>query len=445
LFYGIYRLLTRLSFILLFPGFLVYALLTGKHWKGLGQRLGCYRGILIAAADGGPVIWLHAASVGEIKAAEVLVTRLRSEIPQAALVLTTMTEQGLQVARQQLNHQVDCLFAPLDLPGAVDRAIRHLRPDLYLCLETELWPNMLAALRKRGIPCFLLNARLSDKSFRRYRRLRSFTSQVLDSFESIAAISAADAERLATLKVAPEKILVCGNVKYDLEPLPDQENIRRDWQRRLGLSADTPVLVAGSTHSGEELLLLEVCRALKRSLPGLVLILAPRHLGRLEPVGDELAGAGAEYDLLSLIKEKGRLHDLILVDTMGDLASLYAVATFIFCGGSLVDRGGHNIMEAASWGRPVLYGPSMKDFADAKALLEAGGGGFQVADCAELLSRIKQLADDPDFYRQAATGAGKTALSQRGAADLQLQPVLAAIRRLGDNNGNKAGAKPGQA
>jgi 3-deoxy-D-manno-octulosonic-acid transferase len=434
LFYGIYRLLTRLSFILLFPGFLVYALLTGKHWKGLGQRLGCYRGILIAAADGGPVIWLHAASVGEIKAAEILVTRLRSEIPQAALVLTTMTDQGLQVARQQLNRQVDCLFAPLDLPGAVDRAIRHLRPDLYLCLETELWPNMLAALRKRDIPCFLLNARLSDKSFRRYRRLQRFTSQVLDSFESIAAISTADAERLAALKVAPEKILVCGNVKYDLEPLPDQENIRRDWQRRLGLGADTPVLVAGSTHSGEELLLLEVCRALKkRSLPGLVLILAPRHLGRLESVGAELAAAGAEYDLLSRVKENGRLHDLILVDTMGDLASLYAVATFIFCGGSLADRGGHNIMEAASWGRPVLYGPSMKDFADAKTLLEAGGGGFPVVDSAELLTRIQQLAGDPAFYRQAATGAARTALEQRGAAGMQLQPVLAAIRRLAAN------------
>ncbi len=445
MFYGIYRLLTRLSFILVFPGFLFYALLTGKHWKGLGQRLGYYREKRNLSSGGGPVIWLHAASVGEIKAAEILVDRLRSETPQAVLVLTTMTEQGLQIARHQLKRQIDCLLAPLDLPGAVTRAIHYLQPDLYLCLETELWPNMLAALRKRDIPCFLLNARLSDKSFRRYRLLQSFTSQVLDGFSSIAAISAADAARLSALKVAPEKIRVCGNVKYDLEPLPDQEKIRRDWQRRLGLTADTPVLVAGSTHGGEELLLLEVCRALKQSLPGLVLIQAPRHLGRLDAVGAELTAAGAEFDLLSRVKEKGRRHDLILVDTMGDLASLYSVATFIFCGGSLVDRGGHNIMEAASWGRPVLYGPSMKDFADAKTLLEAGGGGFQVADAAELLTRIKQLAGDPAFYRRAAIGAGKTALSQRGAAVLQLQPVLAVIRRLDAKKGNETGTNPGQA
>jgi 3-deoxy-D-manno-octulosonic-acid transferase len=445
LFYGIYRLLTRLSFILVFPGFLVYAVLTGKHRKGLGQRLGYYRGERLASSGGGPVIWLHASSVGEIKAAEILASRLRAEIPQAALVLTTMTEQGLRVARQQLDHRIDCLLAPLDLPGAVDRAIHRLRPDFYLCLETELWPNMLAALRKRDIPCFLLNARLSDRSFRRYRLLHGFTRQVLGSFTNIAAISEADAERLIALKAAPEKIRVCGNVKYDLEPLAEPERIRRDWQRRLGLAVDTPVLVAGSTHGGEELLLLKVWRELKRGLPGLVLILAPRHLGRLETVGAELAAAGAEFDLLSRVKKNGRQHDLVVVDTMGVLASLYAVATFIFCGGSLVNRGGHNIMEAAAWGRPVLYGPSMKDFADAKTLLEAGGGGFQVADGAELLIRIKELAADPAFYRQAAAGAGQTALSQRGAAAMQLQPVLAAIRRLVANKGNEAGENPGQA
>jgi 3-deoxy-D-manno-octulosonic-acid transferase len=280
---------------------------------------------------------------------------------------------------------------------------------------------------------------------RRYRRLQSFTSQVLASFEGIAAISAADADRLTALKVAPEKIRVCGNVKYDLEPIADQDKIRRDWQKRLGLRAESPVLVAGSTHGGEELQLLEVFRALKPELPELVLILAPRHLDRLEAVRADLAGAGAEFDLLSRVAGSHRRHDLILVDTMGDLASLYAVATFIFCGGSLVDRGGHNIMEAASWGRPVLYGPSMKDFADAQALLEAAGGGFQVADSAELLSRLRQLAGDPAFYRQAASGAGRTALSQRGAAGLQLQPVLAALHRLEAQKAWKAGNHPGHA
>jgi 3-deoxy-D-manno-octulosonic-acid transferase len=351
-------------------------------------------------------------------------------VPEANVVITTVTEQGLKLARQSMGRQATCLIAPLDLPGAVNRAIKSIKPDIYLCLETELWPNTLAGLRKSGTPCFLLNARLSERSFRRYSLLNGFTRQVLAHYSGIAAISSADAERLITLGADPGKVTICGNVKYDLASSPDQEGIRQSWQLTLGLSADTPVLVAGSTHGGEELLLLEAFRCIKQEMPTSVLVLAPRHLERLATVQTELAAAGAGHDLLSLIATKGRRSDIVVVDSMGDLATLYSVADYVFCGGSLVERGGHNIMEAARWGRPVLYGPSMKDFSDAKELLEASGGGFQVDNPAELVEKIMRLAGNPALYQRAADGARMCASGQKGAADRQLQPVLATLRSI---------------
>jgi 3-deoxy-D-manno-octulosonic-acid transferase len=439
--YGIYRLLTRLIFSLSFPVFLIYALLTGRHRAGLRQRLGLYDKENIRRT-GGPLIWLHGASVGEIKAAELLVDRLAKGFPEADLVVTTATEPGLWLAQERLGARATCLIAPLDLPGAASRAVRAIEPDIYLCLETELWPNTLASLRQNGAACYLLNARLSEKSFRRYRRVRGFIQQVLAGFAGIAAISRVDAERLLRLGAAPNRVEVCGNIKYDLPPLTDLEDTRRAWRQTLGLNADTPVLVAGSTHGGEELLLLEAFGNLKQLLPELVLILAPRHLARLPTVQAELSAAGAGYDVLSQVKATSRGHNIVLVDSMGELATLYSVATFIFCGGSLVQRGGHNLMEAARWGRPVFYGPSMKDFTDAKVLLEAGGGGFQVADTTALVAGIKGLIRDPGLYNRAAEGARLSASGQNGAVERQLQPVFALLQQLAEQKKFQPGSKP---
>ena len=380
--------------------------------------------------SGGPTIWLHGASVGEIGAAVPLLEKITESFPEVNLVVTTVTEQGLKMARKSMGNTATCLVAPLDVPGAVTRAIRSIKPDIYLCLETELWPNTLAGLRNSGATCFLLNARMSEKSFRRYRRLRGFTSQVLAGFTSIAAITNADAIRLIDLGAAPEKVTVCGNLKYDLPPVLDQEKIRQNWQKFLALTDATPVLMAGSTHSGEEVLLLKVFVDLKRDCPGLLLILAPRHLSRLGTIAAELSAEGADYDLLSQIKERGRRNNIVIIDSMGDLPTLYSVATYVFCGGSLVERGGHNIMEAARWGRPVFYGPSMKDFADAKELLEKGGGGFQVDNAGDLRGKIRQMTVTPELYQRAAVNAARVAAGENGATDRQLQPVRAVLQKI---------------
>jgi 3-deoxy-D-manno-octulosonic-acid transferase len=427
--YGIYRLLTRLIFALTFPVFLVYAGITGKHRAGLRQRLGYYASFGKPRKAGKIVVWIHGASVGEVMAAKVLADKIKTGFPDVALVLSTVTEQGLQVARQHFGNMADCVLAPLDLPGAVARAAATIRPDIYICLETELWPNLLARLRANHTRLFLLNGRLSERSGRGYRLLGDFTRKILAGFTAIAAITGADAERFMRLGAEKGKVTVTGNSKYDLPSPVRATALRADWRRRLALTDNQPVLIAGSTHTGEEELLVEVFHNLKRTLVDLVLIIAPRHLTRLPEIKGILHAGHAAHEFLSTVPDKGRRTDLLIVDSIGDLAELYAAADFIFCGGSLTPRGGHNIMEAAIWGIPVFYGPSMKDFADARQLLE-GHGGITVATPLELAEKIKELYLQPRQYAQVATAAGLTASSQHGAADKQLAPVFHAIRSI---------------
>ena len=255
--YGIYHLLTRLTFIFTAPFFLGYALLTGKHLAGLGQRLGFYDNFSLAEKTG-PVIWIHGASVGEVLAAKILINRLQKKWPQCRLFMSAMTEQGMLVAKEKLAGTATCIFAPIDLPGAVSRAVATIQPDIYICLETELWPSLLARLKKHGTRLFLLNARLSEKSFRRYYMILKFATQILAGFEAIATITEEDAHRFIDLGAPPKKTFVAGNAKYDLGESQAEADIQTRWLNIMAISPNQPVLVAGSTHTGEEKTLLDV-------------------------------------------------------------------------------------------------------------------------------------------------------------------------------------------
>ncbi|MDH5297385.1 MAG: 3-deoxy-D-manno-octulosonic acid transferase, partial [Desulfobulbaceae bacterium] len=294
--------------------------------------------------------------------------------------------------------------------------------SVYVCLETELWPNLLLQLQRCRVPAILLNGRLSERSFRRYRLIRGFMAKVLACFARIAVIREEDAKRYIGLGAAPQRVSVLGNAKYALaiDTSPDTADRYRQW---LGLTDDQPLLVAGSTHGGEEAMLLETLRAAKTKIPSLVLALTPRHLERLAEVESLLKTRDLPFDRLSSCKSRGRRSDIVLVDTMGELTGLYGAATFIFCGGSLVPRGGHNLMEAAIWGKPVCYGPNMKDFLDAKELLEAAGAGFLVASPQELADTICTFTNHPDQYREAGRRARETALTQQGSAKRQVQLI----------------------
>jgi 3-deoxy-D-manno-octulosonic-acid transferase len=300
---------------------------------------------------------------------------------------------------------------------------------LYIGLETEIWPNLLRRIRETGAELILLNGRLSERSFRRYRKIRGLTRPALGCFSRISAIGESDARRFAALGGDPAKIEVNGNAKYD-QTLPDGGSTAADYRQRLGLGPDQPVLIAGSTRSGEEKLLLPTWRQLQQKWPELIFILAPRHLERLTEIKSLLGAAGEEYNLLSELLPPGRRrHPIVLVDTMGELAGLYALGTFVFCGGSLVPRGGHNIMEAAAWGKPVFYGPHMKDFADAKELLETAGAGFGIDSSAALTAAILKLAERPQAYARAAQGATAAVRSQQGSARRQARLAAALMNQ----------------
>ena len=387
----------------------------GRFAYGFSQRLGRYDGKEPVVRASGQTIWLHASSVGEVQAAIILTGALRDALGDPVIVVSSTTEQGHRLASSRLPSAI-CLMAPLDLPQAVRRALRTLRPDCYVCLETEIWPVMLTEVRRAGIPMLLLNGRISSRSFRRYLRIRRHLAPLLEGFRHVAVISEADSQRYAALGVPESRIQVCGNLKHDIEAA-SSDQVRAASRRRLGVGAEQ-VFLCGSTHEGEEEQLMEGFRALAARGPA-VWVIAPRHLERLVAVEALLRKAGMAFDRFSALADTTRRADVVVVDTMGDLADLYAGGDYVFCGGSLVDRGGHNIVEAARWGRAVYFGPHMKDFQDAADMLVRMGGGFQVADGHALAGLLLAHMAAPEHYAAACARAADMAASQRGAVARQ--------------------------
>jgi 3-deoxy-D-manno-octulosonic-acid transferase len=422
------------------------------NWQ-LSQRFGHYPDIDQSAASKPPqLIWIHAASVGEVQAARALIAVLVDTLPDAEIFLTTMTRQGRAVARTLLPAQVRCELAPLDVPQVVDRALKILQPDLYICLETEFWPVMLTKMRKAGVPMLLLNGRISEQSFKQYLRIKGTVGAFLAGFLAVAVIREQDKERFHHLGVPAERIQVCGNmkydVKYDLMPQNPQEpqksgtnsaeQGRKDYVRLLGIQPDDVVFICGSTRTGEEKLLLSVFRRLQEKYSGRLLwIIAPRHLERLPEVMALLDQAGLGYQLFSQCTQgsrgstKERQENIILLDSIGELAHLYAAGDYIFCRASLVHKGGHNIMEPIAQGKPVFFGPFMQDFQDAVDLVLSGGAGIQAGSPDELADCLLEYPLGSPPYEQACQAAVQLAQTQQGAARRQAEMVLRVIKGQG--------------
>ena len=403
---------------------LLYSVCTGRYREGLGQRLG-FVGAEWKSHEGAMRIWLHGASVGEVLLARLLIKELAAILPEANFIISTMTEQGMEMARKEAGDKVRCIYAPLDLVGIVERAIRRIQPAMYICLETELWPAFLLQAKKSGSKLVILNGRLSERSFHRYQFAKGPMAKILACFSMISVIQQSDAKRFMSLGAEPEKVRVLGNAKYDqdIESLaPESEEQYRHW---LNLQTGQPLLVAGSTHTGEEEMLLSVFQDLKKAtgMQDLVWVVAPRHLQRLLDVEAMLKQKQVLYQRLSDVKNSERRTDTILVDSIGDLAGIYSIASYVFCGGSLVERGGHNIMEAALFGKPVFYGPSMKDFSDAAELLESVGGGFPVSSPEALTESILYFMDHPEEYNNAGRRAREISATQQGSARKQAELV----------------------
>lgn len=432
-----------LGWLLIFatmPFFVFYCLFSGRSIADLRQRFGDFTPAY--AWQHKKRLWFHAASVGEVQAVVALISALQDFGVQADIIISTVTKQGLLAAKRQSNIQAYCLFAPIDLPWVIERFIRKIKPSIYICLETELWPNILRLAKVHGIKTLLLNGRLSEGSFQNYKKIKPFMGQILECFDLVSVIQPIDRDRYITLGLDPNKIEVHGNIKYDLRiaALADRskhrascsdstlrESITKHYQQLLDLDQDQPVLLAGSTHSGEEALMLAIYENLATTISNLVLIIAPRHLDRLDQIKSDFQRKGIAFQTFSQVEDGQRTTHVIIVDRMGELAKLYAVATYVFCGGSLVPRGGHNIMEPALWGKSPLYGPHMNDFSDARTLLESAGAGFTINNDQELIEKICYFHHHQAAYQQSSNRAQTVACAQQGSSFKQAQMICQAL------------------
>ena len=401
-----------------------------------------------APPAGSPRLWLHGVSVGEILAATPLVQELKALLPRAGLIITTGTETGQAVARHNflpLGAYV-CYF-PLDLPWAVGRYLDYLRPQVFVALESEIWPNFLYQAHRRGVRLAMVNARLSDQSFRRFLKYQRYIIDILKLIDLVAAGSSGDYQRLRQLGIPADRLHLTGNLKYDrlfqAQDKPQIEEFREILQGGSG-DREAPVWLAASTHPGEEEAVLAAYEELRAPYPALLLILAPRHPERAPELGRLLTRRGLPYQLWTRLKSgsETRRAPVVLVDTIGDLLSLYGAADIAFVGGSLVPHGGQNILEPAAQGRAPLYGPHLHNFRWAQKILEEAGAGILVKDATSLAAAARNLLDHPETRRDLGRRAQAALIPHRGAARRQAQLIAELIGGLagGAGQGLKAPA-----
>ncbi|MBN1880897.1 MAG: 3-deoxy-D-manno-octulosonic acid transferase [Deltaproteobacteria bacterium] len=370
-------------------------------------------------------IWIHAASYGEMLAVVILIGELRKRCPQIPVVVSTNTITGKNAAREKLPG-VPCFFFPFDFFVTMKRSVDHVNPRLVLVMEAEIWPGLLRILSKRNIPCALINARMSPRSFGRMRKVRRVFAPILDGFDRIIAQSDVYRERYVELGYDNLRIAVSGNIKYDAQ----YREASAPPELCELIASSRPLFVAGSTHPGEEGVILDAFTAVRKEVPDVLLVLAPRHLTR----SDEVAALIGRYPYRMTrrtdgdVGRKARGVDILLLDSMGELTGLIAASDAAFLGGSLIPGvGGHNVLEAAAQRKPVLFGPYMENFPDISQALVDAGGGFVVRDAPEIAKMTIRMFSDKKMREDAGLRAMEVVESNRGAAVRTLDAVLPLI------------------
>ena len=410
------RLAYSLLLYLLMPLVLLHLLWRGLrqpgHLRRLHERFGFAR-----RPPHGVAVWVHAVSVGETVAAAPLVRRLLDSHPPGSILVTTSTPTGAERVRATFGDAVQHAWAPYDLPGSVARFLERVRPRRAVVMETELWPNLYEALGRRRVPIVIANARLSPRSVRRYRLVRRLVARTLSHCAAIAAQSAADAQRFRDLGADPARVHVLGNLKFDLEMPAERVDVGRALRARWG--AQRPVWIAASTHEGEEAAALRAHRILQARFRDALLILVPRHPERFDAVARLAQDSGLRAIRRSAIGDATVLDavQVVVGDSMGEMPMYFGAADVAFVGGSLVEVGGHNVLEPAALGLPVLFGPYMFNFEQARALLLEHGAARQIDGVLDLEPALSKLLHDG--ARRASMGrAGREVLqANRGALE----------------------------
>ena len=411
------RLLYSALYYCLLPLLVLRMLWRSRRAVAYRQRLPERFGLFSASPNlDRPAIWVHAVSVGETQAAAPLVESLLRQYPDYRLVVTTTTPTGSERARALFGDRVFHVYLPWDLPGCMSRFLARTRPALLLIMETELWPNMLHYSRAAGCRIMLVNARMSERSARGYHRVHAFTRSMLQQLNVAACQASIDGERLLTLGLPPSAVVLTGSIKFDLE-LDEDLRSQATSLRQVVSDQGRPVVVAASTHAGEEALILDAYRNVREVLGDCLLVLVPRHPERFDDVGELCRKEGWQVVRRSAAGAPGAGDDILLGDTMGELLLLLGSATVAVIGGSLVSRGGHNPLEAVAWGVPVVVGPHMTNFEDICQRLMSGGALVQLDSPVGLAPCLIELLGDP-ARRQSMGAAGQQVLADnRGAGD----------------------------
>ena len=426
--YLVYSLLLTLGLIVLIPRFLFQAIAHGKYLPGMRQRLGS---IPPLAESTQPTVWLHCVSVGETQAARPFVRELRKQYPNCRLVVSTVTVTGQKVARTAFEDDAaEVIYFPFDWSWSVRRSLRAIKPDVVLMMETELWPNFLRCCRKRDVPVGIINGRISKKSYRGYTLVKFFVRRILKDLSLAVMQTEADCERIRSLGMPKKKAVVGGNLKFDADPPKKSDALTAEIKNRFGLVENVPFVLAASTHASEERIIVDSFKLLRDHNAALRLGIAPRHPERFAEVASLLERSGLRWARRSASPHSQDLDaEAILFDSIGELTSIYPLATVVFVGGSLIKKGGHNVLEPAAAGVPVITGAHTDNFESIVRMLEEQDAIVRLPPCPEAESTIvlrdafELLLSSEERRSQLAADALDLLVRNRGAAARTLKLV----------------------
>lgn len=409
--YLIYTAALGLGLVLVFP---YYALRFRKYLPALPERLGFVRSL-----SGNRPVWIHAVSVGELRAVDPLIRSIRELRGRQPIVISTTTATGRALALER--RDVDqVIYFPFDLPSMVARTLERLDPERVIVAETEIWPNFLRQCSRCGVPVYLLNGRISDRSFPRYRVARRWLGRVLGGYTLLGMQSETDASRIRELGAPRDRVVVFGNMKYDAglpaeEVEPSLRQVLEHWR---------PLVIAASTAEGEEQLVLDAFRQLRAGHPKLRLLIAPRRRERFNEVARSIRDAGFRACRRSALSETCAEGEVLLLDSIGELNGVFRFASVVFMGGTLVPRGGHNILEAVRFGKPVVFGPHMDNFRDMARDFLDRGAALQVSGTNDLAEQLDRLLSEPALSESMSVSASRLLEANRGATSLALKAIF---------------------
>jgi 3-deoxy-D-manno-octulosonic-acid transferase len=430
----LYNILFNIFFVLSSP-YYFWRLQRRGNWRpGFRERFGRYHAGLKQALTNRHVIWIHAVSVGEVNLCTQLIHALEPRAPNVKIVVSTTTTTGMAELRSRLPTHISKIYYPVDRRKCVSRALAVIHPEAIVLVEAEIWPNFLWRAQKLGIPLFLANARLSDRSYRGYRQFGFLFRPLFASFAGVGAQNEADAARLREVGCRPEVIRVVGNLKFDAARLDERRTLDVPaLLQQLGVPPEAPVLIGGSTHAGEELLLGEIVQRLRPRFPGLFLILVPRHFERAKEAGRQLQERGLKTVYRSEIYPKSQFQpgdaDCLVVNTTGELRFFYPCATVVFVGKSITAMGGQNPIEPGALGKAMVLGPNMQNFADITRSFITQNGALQVRSAEELEPAIAGLLADRSRREEMGRNAQRVVRENLGAIDRTVEMILDRLKK----------------